>query len=119
MANPIKTWTTSLHAGSAVGNASVTVTFHITQAFEAILPIGVVYGSAVSLPAAILAYPSYDGGTTFTNEPLRAYAIPAVLSTTRQFPIVLTTGQWAVEMRNSGPSATFFIFTQEIITAIS
>lgn len=116
----VKAWVATLNAGGAAGAAgsSKTVTVNLTQGFEIQVPLGVRYGTGVSLATPVNVYPSCDGGATFDTEPLISYSIPAVASVNKVASIRLTTGMYAIQMIASSPSVTFFCFTQEVITAI-
>jgi len=119
VSTPVKTWVATLNAGGFISQGQgKTVTVNLTQGWEIQVPLGVRYGSAVSLATAITVYPSNDGGVTFDTEPLVSYAIPTTASVNKVASVRLTTGMYAVVMTSSSPSTTFFCLTQEIITAI-
>ena len=120
VATPVKTWVATLNAGGFISaGQSNTVTVLITGAWEIQIPMGARYGSGVSLASAVLAYPSNDGGTTFDTEPIAATSIPATASIAKVASLRLTTGIYAVETRSSSPSTTFFVLTQEVLTAFN
>lgn len=120
VATPVKAWAATLHAGGFISHGqALTVTVHLTQGWEIQIPIGVRYGSGVSLASAVFAYPSNDGGASYDTEPIAAMSIPATASVNKVGSIRLTTGQYVIVVLSSSPSTTFFILTQEIITAFN
>lgn len=118
--NPSKAWVATVNAGGAAGAAgsSKTITINVTQQWEVQVPIGVRYGSSVSVATPVNVYVSNDGGATFDTEPLISFSIPAVASVSKVASIRLTTGMYAIQMIASSPSVTFFNLTQEVITAV-
>lgn len=124
VSNPVKTWIATLNAGGFISHGvgagrCLTVTVNITQQWEIQVPCGVRYGTNVSLATAVNIYPSNDGGVTFDTEPLLAFSIPTTASVNKIASIRLTTGMYAIQMIASSPSTTFFVLTQEVITAIA
>jgi len=118
--NPVKTWVATLNSGLFVSPAtSKTVTVCLTQGWEIQVPLGVRYGSGVSLGVQVNVYPSNDGGATFDTEPLVSFSIPTTASVNKIASVRLTTGIYAITMLSSSPSTTFFCLTQEVVTAIS
>jgi hypothetical protein len=120
VATPVKTWVASLNAGGFISHGqSLTVTINITGVWEIQIPIGARYGSGVSLASPVYAYPSNDGGATYDTEPIAATSIPATVSVNKISSLRLTTGQYAVQVQASSPSVTFFVLTQEILSAFN
>lgn len=120
VATAIKAWVATLNAGGFISaGQSLTVTVHLTQGWEIQIPIGVRYGTNVSLASAVFAYPSSDGGATFDTEAIAAMSIPTTASVNKIGSLRLTTGQYVIQITSSSPSTTFFILTQEIITAFN
>jgi len=119
IATPVITWIAALNTGTAVGNASITVTLNITQAWEVQVPFEATFGASVSLDPAVNIYPSSDGGASYDTLPVTSFAITRLASGKHMTSLRLTTGQYAIEMRNSGPSATFAVETAMVLTAIS
>lgn len=117
-ATPVKTWVATLTAGGFVSHGqSLTLTVNLTQGWEIQVPVGVRYGSNVSLATAVFVYPSSDGGATFDTEPMAAFSIPTTASVNKVASIRLTTGMYVIQVQSSSPSTTFFALTQELITA--
>lgn len=115
---PVKTWVATLNAGGFISSGqSLTVTVNLTQGWEIQVPCGVRYGSNVSLASAVFVYPSNDGGTTFDTVPLLAYTLPTGASLNKNASVRLTTGQYAIQIQSSSPSTSFYVLTQEIVTA--
>ena len=114
----VKTWVASLNAGGFISHGqSKTCTFNMTAGWEGQIPLGVRYGSNVSLATLVQVYPSNDGGATFDTEPLAAFTIPTTASVNKIASIRLTTGQYAIVQTSSSPSTTFYCLTQELITS--
>lgn len=124
VSNPVKAWVATLNSGGFVSHGTgagrgLTVTVNITQQWEVQVPLGVRYGSNVSLATAVNVYPSNDGGATFDTVALTGFTIPTVASTNQIASIRLTTGMYVIQMLASSPSTTFYVLTQEQITAIN
>lgn len=117
---PVMAWLAALNAGGFVSaGQSNTVTVHLTQGLEIQVPVGVRYGSNVSLAAAVFVYPSNDGGANYDTVPLLAFSIPTTASVNQIASIRLATGQYAIRTVISSPSCTVFVLTQAVITAIA
>lgn len=120
VSNPVKAWLATLSAGGFISHGqALTITINLTQGWEIQVPIGVRYGSNVSLAQAINVYASDDGGATFDTLPLFALSIPTKASANQVVTIRLTTGMYAIAAFSSSPSTTVFALTQELITAIN
>jgi hypothetical protein len=120
VATAVKAWVATLSAGGFISHGqSLTVTVHLTQGWEIQIPVGARYGTGVSLASPVLAYPSNDGGATYDTEPIATASIPAIASVNKVVSLRLTTGQYAIQIQSSSPSTTFFVLTQEVITAFN
>lgn len=124
LSTPVKAWLATLNAGGFTSHGvgagrGFTVTFCITQAWEGQVPCGARYGSNVSLASPIDIFASNDGGATFDTLPLASFAIPTTASSLQIQSVRLTTGIYAIRMIASSPSVTFFVLTQEVVTAVS
>lgn len=115
-------WQAALMATTATTQSgSLTVTVNITNNWEINVPVQISWKSGVSADAVINAYPSSDGGVTYDVNPAFSISIArgTVSSVTRQTSIRLPTGQWALQILNSGPSTgSAAVITAAIITAI-
>lgn len=120
--NPILAFQASLLATTATSlSASLTATVNITQGWEINIPVQMSWKSGVSADGVINAYPSSDGGATYDNNPAFSISIArgTVSSVIRQTSIKLPTGQYALQILNSGPSTgSVAINTAVLITAI-
>ena len=121
-ANPQLAWLASLLATSATTvSGSLTVTANITKNWEINIPVQMTWISGVSADGVINAFPSSDGGTHFDVNPAFSISIArgTTSSSTRQTSIRLPTGQWALQILNSGPSTgSASVVTAQIITSI-
>jgi hypothetical protein len=118
---PQMAWIASLLATTATTQSgSLTVTVNITQGWQITLPIQMTWKSGVSADGVINAYPSSDGGVTYDSNPAFSVSVArAGGSVTKQTSIILPTGQWAIQILNSGPSTgSAAIPTASLITAI-
>lgn len=119
-ANPVKAWRATINAGQYLSHGqTATFLFDMTQGWEAQIPVGVRYGSNVSVATPIFVLPSNDGGATYDSEPLATFpvAIATAASAKKTATVRLTTGMYAIAVVVSSPSVTVFLHTQEIITA--
>lgn len=116
---PRITWVATIMAGTPVGqSASLTATLNLTQGWEMQVPFRVRF-SYVSSDPNVYFYPSMDGGASYDTDPLTSISIGRIAAGTAQKSISLATGQYAVQLLNSGPNtATFMILTQIIHTAV-
>lgn len=120
VATPVKAWVATASAGAFSSIAQTfTVLINITQSWEIQIPVGVRYGTSVSLATSVYILPSNDGGVgaNYDTEPLVSYGIPAVASAKKMSSVRLTTGMYSIAMVSSSPSTTFFILTQEVVTS--
>lgn len=116
---PVKTHLATLYAGGFLSHGqSLTFTVNLIRGWELQIPLGVQYGSAVSMPVAWSIYPSSDGGATFDTDPTYGFGITAVASAQRRLAVRVPTGIYAIQVQASTPSLTVFVLTQELITAI-
>lgn len=116
---PVITWVASLMAGTAVNqSSSLTATLSLTGGWEIQIPIAVQF-SNVSADPVVSIYPSMDGGATYDVTPMTSFAVGRVTTGKGQASIRLTTGQYAIQLLNSGPNtATFMVLTQLSIGSI-
>ena len=120
VSTPVVAWVASIMAGTAVNqSSSLTATVNITAGWEVQIPVAVQF-SNVSADPVISIYPSMDGGATYDTTALASFAIGRISSGNGRSSIRLPTGQYALQLLNSGPNtATFQVLTQAIITAIN
>lgn len=120
VSTPVSTWVSSIMAGTAVNqSSSLTVTVNITAGWEVQLPVRVQF-SNVSADPVISIYPSMDGGANYDVTAMTSFSVGRVSTGAGQASIRLSTGQYAVQLLNSGPNtATFMVVTQLVITAIN
>lgn len=117
---PISTYIATIMAASGVAqSSSITASFNLASAYEIQVPVRCQF-SNVSADPVINVYASMDGGTNYDTTPLQSFSIARIASGTAQASIRLGTGQYVLQMLNSGPnSALFSILTCEVITAIN
>lgn len=117
---PVSAWVATVMAATGVNqSASVTATINITAAWEIQIPVRCQF-SNVSADPIINIYSSMDGGAGYDTTPIQSFAIARIASGTGQASIRLTTGQYAIQILNSGPnSATVSLVTALAITAIN
>lgn len=119
IATNILTWVATIDAGQAkAAGQSLTVTVHLTAGWEIQIPIRCVYGT-YSVDSGIFIYRSTDGGATYDSLAFTAFSITGGQLLDMKKSIVLTTGQYAIEIRASSPTCTFMVLTQAIVTGIS
>lgn len=120
---PILTWVATILAATGVNqSSSLTVTVNITAGWEVQIPFKIQY-SNVSADAVINIFPSSDGGANYDTAPMFSFSLPSTgLNANRlvQGSIRIPTGQYVIQLLNSGPnSASFQVLTQQIMTAIN
>jgi len=117
---PVSAWVATIMDGTAVNqSASLTITVNITAGWEVQLPIKVRF-SNVSADPLIAIYPSMDGGTNYDTTAMSTFSVSRVAAGTGQASIRLSTGQYVIQLLNSGPNtATFIVPTQLVITAVN
>jgi len=120
VSTPVLSWVASVMAGSSLAqSSSLTATVNITAGWELQLPVACQF-SNVSADPVINVYPSMDGGANYDTTPLTSFSIGRVSSGKGQASIRLSTGQYALQLINSGPNtATFQVLTAAIVTAIN
>lgn len=122
VAIPQLAWLSALLATTATSQSgSLTVTVNITQGWEINIPVQMSWKSGVSADGVINAFPSSDGGNTYDTAPQFSVNIPrgTVSSVISQASIRIPTGQWALQIINSGPSTgSAAVVTALIVTAI-
>lgn len=120
VSTPQLAWVASIMTGTGVAqSSSITATVSITAGWEIQIPVQCQF-SNVSADPVILIYPTMDGGATYDTTAMTSFSIGRIASATGQASIRLSTGQYAIQLLNSGPnSATFRILTYAAITAIN
>jgi hypothetical protein len=122
VATPVLTLAATLNAGIGIGQSSnFTFTVHITQAWQVIVPVKVLFPTNVSAGPQISVYRSTDGGGTFDTIPLQPMGYARQSGGSAQGSIKLETGQYAVSVLSGGGSAatwTIQVLTQQIMTGV-
>lgn len=120
VSTPVATWVATIMAGTAVNqSSSLTATLNITAGLEVYVPVAVQF-SNVSADPVVFIYRSMDGGTTYDTTSMGSFSIGKIATGKGQASIVLATGQYALQLLNSGPNtATIMVLTQLVITAIN
>ena len=120
VSTPVVAWVASIMASTGVNqSSSLTVTVNITSAWEVLVPFRVQF-SNVSADPVVNIYPSNDGGTTYDTTAMSSFSIGRIASGTGQATIKLSTGQYVIQILNSGPnSASITVGTQVVMTAIN
>ena len=114
VSTPVSTWVAQLLALSGGGvnqSASLTVTVHLTQGWEIQIPIQFSHVGSISADPVINVYSSMDGGATFDSNPFAVFVLPRVPGSaggSRQQTMRLTTGQYCLQLLNSGPNSAMF-----------
>ena len=122
LSTPVSTWTAGL-MNTLTGvnqSSSLTATVHLTAGWEIQVPIIFSGVGSISANPVVNIFASMDGGTTFDSAPFLSFSItPVTNGGGVQSSIRLTTGQYCVQLLNSGPnSAVFAIKTQMVVTAV-
>lgn len=119
VSTPVAAWVASIMTGTGVNqSSSITATINITAGWEAVVQVQCQF-SNVSADPVINVFPSLDGGAAYDTTAMTSFSIARIASGTGRASIRLPTGQYALQLLNSGPnSATFAILTQMVITAI-
>ena len=120
VSTPVSAWTASVMAGTATAQStSLTATLQITSGWEIQIPVAVQF-SNVSADPVVNIYPSMDGGANYDTTPLLSFNISRISTGKGQASIRLSTGQYVLQLVNSGPNtATFMVLTQVVITAVN
>ena len=120
VSTPVVAWVASVMAGTATNQStSLTATVHITGGWEIQIPVAVQF-SNVSADPVVSIYPSMDGGATFDTTAMTSFSVGRVATAKGQASIRLSTGQYAIQLLNSGPNtATFMVLTQLVISSIN
>lgn len=122
VSTPVLTWAATLQAGIGVGQSSnFTFTVHITQAWQTIVPIKVLFPTNVTAGPQISCFRSTDGGVTFDTIPLQPLSLARQSGTYAQGSIKLETGQYAIQVLSGGGSAatwTIQVLTQQVMTGV-
>jgi hypothetical protein len=119
---PVSTWVAQLLALSGIAqSASLTVTVNITGAWEAQIPIIFSHAASQSADPTVNVYASMDGGATYDSNPFTQFSLARTPTGagSRQQSLRLSTGQYAIQLVNAGPSSAFFgVGTQLQITGV-
>lgn len=122
VATPQLAWVASIMTAAATSQSgSLTATVNITQGWEINVPVQVTWKSGVSADAIVNAFPSSDGGATYDVNPSYSVSIArgTTSSVTRSTSLRLPTGQWALQILNSGPSTgSAAVLTVVVLTGI-
>lgn len=121
---PVCAWVAQLLALASGGvnqSASLTVTVHLTQAWEAQIPIQFTHGANISADPVVNVFASSDGGTTYDSNPFTSFGLARTPGAAggRIQQIRLSTGNYCLQLLNSGPNSAFFgVLTQMFVTGI-
>ena len=121
VSTPVVAWVASILTSTGVNqSSSLTVTVNITSAWEVLLPVRVQF-SNVSADPIISVYPSNDGGTTYDTTAFTTFSVSRISGGgAGQASLRLPTGQYVIQLLNSGPnSASFIVGTQMVMTAVN
>ena len=103
VSTPVSTWVASIMAGTAVNqSSSLTATVSITAGWEIQIPVAVQF-SNVSADPVVSIYPSMDGGTNYDTTAMTSFSVGRISTGKGQASIRLSTGQYAIQLLNSGP----------------
>lgn len=126
VSTPVCAWVASLQAltvgaGGVNQSASLTVTVALTQGWEIQIPIQFSHQANISADPVIRVFASGDGGTTYDSNPFTAFSLPRLVGGGgRISSIRLTTGNYCLQLLNSGPnSAVFGVLTQLVVTGVN
>lgn len=124
VSTPVSTWVATLLALASGGvnqSASLTVTVHLTQGWEIQIPIQVSHQANISADPVVNVFTSNDGGVTFDSNPFISFSVArASGGGGRIQSLRLTTGQYCIQLLNSGPNSAFFgVLTQLVVTGVS
>jgi hypothetical protein len=124
VSTPVAAWVAQLQALSAGGvnqSASLTVTVHLTQAWEIQIPIQYSHQANISADPIVFVFSSGDGGTTYDSNPFTAFSIARTPGAAggRIQTIRLSQGNYCIQLLNSGPNSAFFgVLTQMVVTSV-
>jgi hypothetical protein len=122
VSTPVSTWVASLLTLTGVNqSSSLTVTVHVTAGWEVQIPIQFSHNATVSADPVCSVYASMDGGANYDSNPFTVFVLPRTAGGggMRQTSIRLSTGQYCLQLLNSGPNSQLFaVLTQLVITAI-
>lgn len=109
----------TLANGGVNKSASVYVSVNNTSGWEIQIPVQIRF-SNVSADPVVSVYRSMDGGATYDTVPLTSFSIARVPGSNQQGSITLPTGQYLLQLLNSGPySASFAVNTQFQINQVT
>lgn len=121
---PTIVWQAALLAATATTQSgSLTVTVNLTNGWEISIPIVMGWRSGASADGVVNAFQSNDGGATYDTSPIFSIALPRVIAggpRTSQATMRLPSGQYALQILNSGPSTgTASVGTQMVMDSIT
>jgi hypothetical protein len=121
VSNPVLTYVnTLLCTGTGCQYSTFyTATVCLTQGFQTLVPFGVyinTYSSGTGDPI-ISVHPSADVGASFDSQALYSYSVAGATASTTRGSISLPTGIYAIKMLAVSNTTTFYIYTQQVLTA--
>lgn len=120
VSNPVIAWVASLQALTGIGvSTNLYFSVNLTAGWEIRVPVQIRM-STVSADPTVTIYPSHDGGGTYDTTPMTGFSISRVPAASVQASVALPTGQYLLQVFNTGPSsASVAVLTAEVITAIN
>lgn len=121
VSTPVLAWVASILTATGVTQSgSLTVTVNNTSGWEVQIPIRI-QQSNVSNDPVVNVFASDDGGANYDTAPMTSFALPRVSGGgVTQATIRLPTGQYAIQLLNTGPSSSSFsVLTQIVVTAVN
>lgn len=124
VSTPVYAWVAALLTGGGVAqSSSLTVTVNLTSGWEIQVPVGFL-PTTISADPTVNVYassaPGSGGGANFDTVAFASFSITRVANTQTQASIRLPAGVYVLQLLNSGPNtATFYVQTQQILTAIN
>lgn len=113
----------TLANGGVAQSGSLTATVHVTAGWQIQIPILFSHAGSISADPLVNVFSSMDGGVTFDSNPFITFVAPRVPGATgggRQTALRLSTGQYCLQLINSGPnSANFGIGTQAVLSVFN
>lgn len=116
---PILAYIATVQALTGVNqSSSLYFSVQVTGGWEYCFPAQIRY-SNVSADAVVNAYATMDGGANYDSVPCASWNITRQGSVTRQVSCRLPTGQYLIQILNSGPnSASVGILTATQVSAV-
>lgn len=123
---PTITYVSTLMSLTGVNqSSSLTVTINVVG-WEAQVPIQFSHLGSISADPILNIFRSMDGGANWDSNAWQSFALPRAggvgnpVSGSRTTSVTLPTGQYVLQLLNSGPnSALFAVLTQLVITAVN